>query len=91
VGPTIEVQRGERLHVEWINTLRTDDGRFARHPVVAVRECPAYVRFADDSAPHAAENLLGFTLAQRDATAAILPPWTVVHLHGGRTSADVDG
>jgi FtsP/CotA-like multicopper oxidase with cupredoxin domain len=91
VGPTIEVQQGQRVHVDWVNALRKPDGSFANHPVVAVRDLPAYVQFAERGDVHAAENLPGFTLGQYDHTAAQVPPWTVVHLHGGRTPADYDG
>jgi FtsP/CotA-like multicopper oxidase with cupredoxin domain len=90
-GPIIEVQQGQRIYVEWMNTLTNPDGSFASHPVVAVRDMPAYVQVGKTRDVHAAENLLGFTLGQLDHTAAKVPPWTVVHLHGGRTSADYDG
>jgi len=116
VGPTIEVQRGQRVLIEWINGLTRPDGNPAPHPVVAVRDLPAYVQRIEETAGvirdkqdseagsergvrqlhqvgqvHAAENLLGFTCGKRDNTAVRVPPWTVVHLHGGRTVADYDG
>ncbi len=102
MGPTIEVQRAQRVHIDWVNALTQPDGSFANHPVVAVRDLPAYVQKAGAAAAteeqitgsgdvHASENLLGFTLGRRDHSAAGVPPWTVVHLHGGRTVADDDG
>lgn len=35
--------------------------------------------------------MFGFTAGTHDHTASDLVPWTVVHLHGGRTMADSDG
>ena len=91
VGPTIEVRQGQRVQIDWVNALHTPDGGFAKHPVVAVRDLPAYVQFAEGGGVHATENLLGFTLGRLDHSVARVPPWTVVHLHGGRTAADYDG
>jgi FtsP/CotA-like multicopper oxidase with cupredoxin domain len=91
VGPTIEVQQGQRTHVAWVNALTNPDGSFARHPVVAVRDLPAVVQLADSGTVHAPQNLPGFTLGRYDRAAGQVPPWTVVHLHGGRTAADADG
>jgi FtsP/CotA-like multicopper oxidase with cupredoxin domain len=91
VGPTIEVQHGQRVHVDWVNALTKPDGSFADHPVVAVRDLPAYVQCAASGDVHAPENLLGFTCGRHDHLASQIPPWTVVHLHGARTAADYDG
>jgi spore coat protein A len=91
VGPTIEVQQGQRVRIEWVNALRHRDGSFAAHPVAAVRNMPAYVQFGNSGQVHAAENLLGFSLGTHDQTVTQIPPWTIVHLHGALTSADYDG
>ena len=91
VGPTIEVRQDQHVQIDWVNALHAPGGGFATHPVVAVHDLPAYVQFADSGDIHATENLLGFALGQRDHSVAQMPPWTVVHLHGGRTTADYDG
>jgi FtsP/CotA-like multicopper oxidase with cupredoxin domain len=99
VGPTMEVQRGQRVHIEWVNALKDPDGALDPHPVVAVRDLPAYVQEVvitseggkERGDVHASENLPGSTGGKQDQSVAHLPPWTVVHLHGGRTLADYDG
>jgi FtsP/CotA-like multicopper oxidase with cupredoxin domain len=91
VGPTIEVQQGQRTHVAWVNALTNPDGSFARHPVVAVRDLPAVVQLADSGTVHAPQNPPDFTLGRCNWPAGQVPPWAVVHLHGGRTAADADG
>jgi FtsP/CotA-like multicopper oxidase with cupredoxin domain len=91
VGPTIEVQQGQRTHVAWVNALTNPDGSFVGHPVVAVRDLPAVVQLADSGTVYAPQNLPGFTLGRYDWPAGQVPPWAVVHLHGGRTAADADG
>ena len=91
VGPTIEVEQREPAFVEWKNSLFGADSQWAKHPVVAVHDLPAYVRLQSNGKVYAPENLLGFTLGEHDHTAAALPPWTVVHLHGGRSEANSDG
>lgn len=98
LGPTLVVQRGQPLVVEWINALKKLDGTPGSHPVVAVTNLPKYVSCGvpaeglnsgpDKQVP---ENLFGFTAGVHDHTALTIPPWTVVHLHGGRTGADSDG
>src|SRR6266542_559506 len=66
VGPTIEVQQGQRTHIAWVNALTNPDGSFARHPVAAVRDLPAVVQLAESGTVHAPQNLPGFTLGQYD-------------------------
>lgn len=90
VGQTIEVQQGQPAYVEWSNDLKGADGNPAKHPVVTVRDLPAYVR-SQSGEVHAVENLPGFTRGKHDHTVPDLPPWTTVHLHGGRTEANSDG
>jgi FtsP/CotA-like multicopper oxidase with cupredoxin domain len=74
-GPTIEVSRGQRLQVEWINALPGDQP----YPITAV------------TAPDGSQNEPGRGGRPANQTVATLPPWTVVHLHGGRTIANSDG
>src|SRR6266705_2154518 len=74
-GPTIEVSRGQRVQVEWINTLPEDQP----YPITAV------------TAPDGSQNAPGRSGRPANQIVATLPPWTVVHLHGGRTAAVSDG
>jgi FtsP/CotA-like multicopper oxidase with cupredoxin domain len=74
-GPTIEVSRGQRVQVEWINALPGDEP----YPITAV------------TAPDGTQNEPGRSGREANSTVTTLPPWTVVHLHGGRTAAVSDG
>jgi FtsP/CotA-like multicopper oxidase with cupredoxin domain len=74
-GPTIEVQRGQRLRVEYVNDLPAD----AEFPVTAV------------VAPKGTQNRPGREGRPAEANVTTLKPWTVTHLHGGRTAAGSDG
>ncbi len=74
-GPTIEVSRGQRLQVEWINAIPANQP----YPITAV------------TAPDGSQNEPGRSGRPANSTVATLPPWTVVHLHGGRTAAISDG
>jgi FtsP/CotA-like multicopper oxidase with cupredoxin domain len=74
-GPIIEVARGQRLQVEWINALPADEP----YPITAV------------TALDGTQNEPGRSGRPANATVATLQPWTVVHLHGGRTAAVSDG
>jgi spore coat protein A len=74
-GPIIEVSRGQRLQVEWINALPQAEP----YPITAV------------TAPDGSQNEPGRSGRPSNSTVATLPPWTVVHLHGGRTIANSDG
>lgn len=74
-GPTIEVRRGQRLHVLWHNAIS------GSYPIVDVR-----TQDRDGSTKP------GYTAHDKVvAGVAKLPPWTVVHLHGGHTNAMNDG
>jgi FtsP/CotA-like multicopper oxidase with cupredoxin domain len=74
-GPTIEVRRGQRLRMEYLNNLPTD----GNYPVTAV------------VSPNGTQNRPGRDGRPADANVAALRPWTVTHLHGGRTAAGSDG
>ncbi|MGW0615442.1 multicopper oxidase family protein [Streptomyces sp. NPDC002788] len=77
-GPTIEVRRGEKLHVTWANDLS------GPLPVTVV-EVPA------TTTPPALWDQPGRSgYAARDDVAQ-LRPWTVVHLHGAVTGSGNDG
>ncbi len=93
IGPTIEVNQGQTAFVEWKNELFGPDGQAAKHPVFAATNLTAYVSFPNLTPPqvHASKNLPGLTLGEHDHSAAKLPPWTVVHLHGGRSESNSDG
>jgi FtsP/CotA-like multicopper oxidase with cupredoxin domain len=74
-GPIIEVWRGQHVQIEWINALPSDQP----YPITAV------------TAPDGTQNEPGRSGRPANATVASLQPWTVVHLHGGRTAAVSDG
>ncbi len=74
-GPTIEVSRGQHVEIEWVNDIPESQ----RYPVTAV------------TAPDGSQNEPGRSGRPVNQTVAALPPWTVVHLHGGRTAAISDG
>ena len=84
-GPVFVVRRGQRVRVEWINDLK------GALPVEVV-SCGNAARDSNLVSP---QNEPGSTdgngPSKPDRRAAALPPWTVVHLHGGRTAADSDG
>jgi FtsP/CotA-like multicopper oxidase with cupredoxin domain len=79
-GPTIEAERGHPVRVEWINEL---EGTLPVAVTVAPTEVTA------DGVP--VQCLPGRSGGIRDADAAALPGFTVVHLHGGLTAAPYDG
>jgi len=74
-GPTIEVLRGQHVQIEWVNAIPEDQP----YPITAV------------TAPDGSQNAPGRSGRSLNQTVATLPPWTVVHLHGGRTAAVSDG
>ncbi|MFD1516917.1 multicopper oxidase family protein [Pseudonocardia yunnanensis] len=79
-GPTIEVQRGERVRIAWRNALT------GTSPVKGV--------FVQPSGPPpglAATNSPGSEGAPARRELAELTPWTSVHVHGGSQHAVYDG
>jgi len=74
-GPTIEVSRGQKVVVEWRNDLPQGEP----FPVTAV------------TAPAGTQERPGRDGRAADSLVASLPPWTVVHVHGGRSGASSDG
>jgi spore coat protein A len=79
-GPTIEVERGQPVTVEWRNEL---DGRLP----VRVTIAPA----ATDAGGVPVQCVPGLSGGTPDEHAAALAGHTVVHLHGGLTPASYDG
>jgi FtsP/CotA-like multicopper oxidase with cupredoxin domain len=79
-GPTIEAERGHPVRIEWINEL---EGTLP----VAVTVAPA--ESSAEGVP--VQCVPGLSGGIRDAAAAALPGYTVVHLHGGLTAAPYDG
>lgn len=78
-GPTIEVRRGQKINVEWINNLK-DSFPFA-------------TALAPDPAPGttSSQNIPGSNGAPPQPGVELIKPCTVVHLHGGKTPPDSDG
>lgn len=78
-GPTIEVRRGEKINVEWINQLQNN--------------LPFATALSPDPAEGAtsSQNVPGSNGAPLQPGVDMIEPWTVVHLHGGRTPPDSDG
>ena len=79
-GPTIEVERGEAVTVEWLNELSGPP--------------PVTDTLAPDSADAdgvPVQCLPGLSRGLPDENAAALTGQTVVHLHGGLTPASFDG
>ncbi|MBA6437031.1 multicopper oxidase family protein [Streptomyces sp. GMR22] len=78
-GPTIEVRSGRSVRVTWSNELS------GAHPVTAVEVPPGA---PGELSP---VDLPGRGGARPLTGVAELAPWTVTHLHGGRTSGGSDG
>ncbi|MGH3673794.1 MAG: multicopper oxidase family protein [Pseudonocardiaceae bacterium] len=79
-GPTIEVHRGQQLHITWLNQLG------GPHPIVAVNLEREMQGPPSPTNPFPqVGNTPGRDGALPNQDIANLPPWTVVHLHGART------
>ena len=83
-GPTIEVRRGQRVQIEWVNAIPAD----TPHPVTAVTAPDP-----DDGAPpdQIPQNRPGRSGGRVSDALRRVPPWAVVHVHGGRIAAVYDG
>ncbi|WP_240777302.1 multicopper oxidase family protein [Nonomuraea basaltis] len=79
-GPTIDVERGQRVRVTWANQLATP------FPVSAVQ-------VSDEGLPadKPPANYPGRDGVEPIADVAALPAWAAVHLHGSRTGGGNDG
>lgn len=82
-GPTIEVNRWQRVHVRWKNKLKTSPvGHTAAGLPMTVVTSP------DDTQSEAGTST---TDPARIQDVSDIPPFTVVHLHGAKTHPDSDG
>jgi FtsP/CotA-like multicopper oxidase with cupredoxin domain len=79
-GPTIEVQRGQRVRIAWKNALT------GTSPVKGV-----FVKPSGPPPGLAATNSPGADGAPARRELAELTPWTSVHVHGGSQHAVYDG
>jgi len=84
-GKVYVVRRGQKVRVKWINNLN------GTLPVTVV-SCGNKALTPDFVSPQNEPGTRdGDGPSQPDPRAQKLIPWTVVHLHGGRTAADSDG
>jgi spore coat protein A len=83
-GPTIEVRRGQRVQIEWINSIPAD----TPHPVTAVTAPDPDGGAPPDQIP---QNRPGRSGGRINDALRRVPPWAVVHVHGGRIAAVYDG
>jgi o-aminophenol oxidase len=82
-GPTIEVRRRQRVRVTWSNKI--DGPNPVMDVAVVFPPPPPQGPFPQPG------NAPGRDGAEPNPDVAKLPPWTVVHLHGGHTSGTNDG
>lgn len=83
-GPTIEVRRGQQVQVEWVNDVPAG----ASPPVTAVTAPDPDDDIPPDQIP---QNQPGRSGGAVNEVLPRVPPWLVVHLHGGRVQAVYDG
>jgi o-aminophenol oxidase len=83
-GPTIEVRRGQRVQIEWVNALPAG----APYPVTAVTAPDPDEGAPPDQIP---QNRPGRSGGRVNEALTHVPPWAVVHVHGGRIAAIYDG
>jgi o-aminophenol oxidase len=83
-GPTIEARRGQRVQIEWVNAIQAD----APHPVTAVTAPDPDEGAPPDQIP---QNQPGRSRGRVNNVLREVPPWGVVHVHGGRIAAVYDG
>ena len=79
-GPVIDVRRGQKVVVEWINELQDEPLPFA-------------TALADDppEGQPSTQNIPGSNGAPAEDGVDVIKPWTVVHLHGAKVHPDSDG
>ncbi|WP_219825400.1 multicopper oxidase family protein [Nonomuraea typhae] len=79
-GPTIEVERGQRVRVTWANQLAT--------PIPVASVAVSDAGLPPDRPP---ANYPGRDGVEPIGEVAALPAWAAVHLHGARTGGGNDG
>ncbi|WP_157245979.1 multicopper oxidase family protein [Nonomuraea typhae] len=80
-GPTVEVERGQRVRATWVNQLE------GTMPIIAVRA-------AEDAIGRPGEpptNWPGREKTEPVTGVEQIPPWAAVHLHGAHVGAGNDG
>jgi FtsP/CotA-like multicopper oxidase with cupredoxin domain len=83
-GPTIEVRRGQRVQIEWVNAIPAN----TPHPVTAVTAPDPDEGAPPDQIP---QNRPGRSGGRVSDVLRRVPLWAVVHVHGGRIAAVYDG
>jgi len=78
-GPTIEVRRGEKINVNWIHQIKNN--------------LPYATTLAPDPGAglSSVQNVPGSNGDPAQPGVDMIAPWTVVHLHGGKSPPDSDG
>ena len=78
-SPTVEVRRDKNILVEWVHQIKNT--------------FPFATALSPDSVGNAtsSQNDPGSNGAPQQPNVDMIKPWTVVHLHGGRTPPDSDG
>ena len=83
LGPTIEIQSGQPIQIKWTNLLK------GNLPLSAVTV--PYNDATDPQSVAVPQNHPGLNGIEPNNAISMIPPWTVVHLHGSLTAADSDG
>lgn len=86
-GPVIEVRKGSKVAIEWVNLLTGTIPIQAMSSAEGDPDDPSQ-NHAGGKPPPAAGNVPPDPYLEKVRR---LPAWTVVHLHGGRTEPDSDG
>lgn len=95
-GPAIVVRKGQRVSVEWVNELSPP---YPSRVVTCAQQDPGTKCVPPPLPPSTDPNALvrhamnfpGTSAGTVDTLSESIPPWTVVHQHGGLTPADGDG
>jgi FtsP/CotA-like multicopper oxidase with cupredoxin domain len=83
-GPTIEVTAGQKIQIEWVNELKQDDNTASLLPIKVVK-------VEEDDRENSFQNSPGSGTGIILAHTEDLQGWSVIHLHGGRTTPENDG
>jgi FtsP/CotA-like multicopper oxidase with cupredoxin domain len=82
-GPMIEVYRDQKVRVEWANELRVNQS----DSLLPIK----VVKVPEDDGDNFFQNSPGSGTGEILPNTEGLKGWTVVHLHGGRTTPESDG